>query len=143
MTSLDTPARTDLDKLRELLAHREHEIAVLRRRLDQVDSEARASDAAHAVTERAQQIELTEADTLNLELRRANAALVEKEAALHASEMQFRMLADAMPQMVWSARPDGYHDYYNRRWYEFTGVPEGSTDGEGWNGMFHPDDQAR
>ena len=40
-----------------------------------------------------------------------------------------------MPQMVWSTLPDGHHDYYNARWYEFTGVPEGSTDGEGWNGM--------
>ena len=45
--------------------------------------------------------------------------------------------------MVWVTRPDGYHEYYNRRWYEFTGVPDGSTDGEGWNGMFHPDDQER
>lgn len=53
----------------------------------------------------------------------------------------FRILTDAMPQMVWSTLPDGYHDYYNARWYEFTGVPAGSTDGEGWNGMFHPDDQ--
>ena len=52
-------------------------------------------------------------------------------------------IADAMPQMVWSTRPDGFHDYYNARWYEFTGVPEGSTDGEAWNGMFHPDDQER
>jgi PAS domain S-box-containing protein len=46
-----------------------------------------------------------------------------------------------MPQMVWVTRPDGFHEYYNLRWYEFTGVPLGSTDGEGWNGMFHPDDQ--
>lgn len=53
----------------------------------------------------------------------------------------FRILTDAMPQMVWSTLPDGYHDYYNARWYEFTGVPAGSTDGEGWNGMFHPADQ--
>jgi PAS domain S-box-containing protein len=45
--------------------------------------------------------------------------------------------------MVWSTLPDGYHDYYNARWYDFTGVPPGSTDGEGWNGMFHPDDQER
>ena len=59
------------------------------------------------------------------------------------SEAQFRAIADSMPQMVWSTLPDGFHDYYNARWYEFTGVPEGSTDGEGWNGMFHPDDQAR
>ncbi|QUT05236.1 PAS domain-containing protein [Sphingobium phenoxybenzoativorans] len=63
--------------------------------------------------------------------------------ALSDSETKFRTLADAMPQMVWSTLPDGYHDYYNARWYEFTGMPEGSTDGEGWNGMFHPDDQDR
>jgi PAS domain S-box-containing protein len=43
--------------------------------------------------------------------------------------------------MVWSTLPDGYHDYYNARWYEFTGVPLGSTDGESWNGMFQPDDR--
>jgi PAS domain S-box-containing protein len=62
---------------------------------------------------------------------------------LDEQETKFRVLADAMPQMVWSTLPDGFHDYYNARWYEFTGVPENSTDGEGWNGMFHPDDQDR
>ncbi len=36
---------------------------------------------------------------------------------------------------------DGYHDYYNPRWYEFTGMPDGSTDGEGWNAIFHPAEQ--
>jgi PAS domain S-box-containing protein len=62
---------------------------------------------------------------------------------LAESEQRFRTLADTMPQMVWSTLPDGFHDYYNARWYEYTGMPEGSTDGEGWNGMFHPDDQER
>lgn len=61
--------------------------------------------------------------------------------ALSQSRAQLQVLTDAMPQMVWSTRPDGFHDYYNARWYEFTGVPAGSTDGEAWNGMFHPDDQ--
>jgi PAS domain S-box-containing protein len=65
------------------------------------------------------------------------------EEALAASEAGFRVLADSMPQMVWSTRPDGFHDYFNARWYEFTGVPEGSTDGDAWNGVFHPDDQER
>ncbi|PTS90666.1 histidine kinase [Sphingomonas sp. HMWF008] len=64
-------------------------------------------------------------------------------AAISDSEIRFRTLADTMPQMVWSTLPDGFHDYYNARWYEFTGVPAGSTDGEGWNDMFHPDDQER
>lgn len=63
--------------------------------------------------------------------------------ALTESHNRFRVLADSMPQMVWSTLPDGYHDYYNARWYEFTGMPEGSTDGAEWNGMFHPDDQER
>jgi PAS domain S-box-containing protein len=65
------------------------------------------------------------------------------EAELRASEAKFQTIADTMPQMVWSTRPDGFHDYYNARWYEFTGVPAGSTDGEAWNGMFHPEDQER
>lgn len=73
-------------------------------------------------------------------LRRSNA---ETHRELGDSEARFRVLADAMPQMVWSTRPDGYHDYYNARWYEFTGMPAGSTDGEAWNGMFHPEDQDR
>lgn len=41
---------------------------------------------------------------------------------------RFRQLADFMPQMVWTARPDGYLDYYNKRWYEFTGFREGYGD---------------
>ncbi len=63
------------------------------------------------------------------------------EAARHATEDRLRAITDALPQIVWSTRADGFHDYYNRRWYEFTGMPDGSTDGDGWNGLFHPDDQ--
>jgi PAS domain S-box-containing protein len=65
------------------------------------------------------------------------------EEALAASEAGFRVLADSMPQTVWSARPDGFHDYFNARWYEFTGAPEGSTDGDGWNNVLHPEDRER
>jgi PAS domain S-box-containing protein len=62
---------------------------------------------------------------------------------LKASEERFRILADSMAQMIWVTRADGFHEYYNKQWYDFTGVPEGSTDGDEWNGMFHPDDQER
>ena len=64
-------------------------------------------------------------------------------AALRESEAKFRTIADAMPQMVWSTLPDGYHDYYNQQWYAYTGVPYGSTNGDGWNGIFHADDSER
>lgn len=59
------------------------------------------------------------------------------------NERRFEAIANSIDQMIWSTRPDGFHDYYNDRWYEFTGVPYGSTDGEEWNGMFHPDDRER
>lgn len=75
-----------------------------------------------------------------LSLRRSH-AITKRE--LGDTEARFRVLTDAMPQMVWSARPDGFHDYYNARWYDFTGMEPGSTDGEGWNDMFHPDDRQR
>lgn len=73
--------------------------------------------------------------------RLLEAELIAAKDALRESDARFDTLADALPHMVWSTLPDGYHDYYNARWYEFTGVPAGSTDGEAWNGMFHPDDQ--
>lgn len=82
---------------------------------------------------------------MELEGRRRDRDMIAKQrldaAAVADSDRMFRTLADTMPQMVWSTLPDGYHDYYNARWYEYTGVPVGSTDGAAWNGMFHPDDQ--
>ena len=78
-----------------------------------------------------------------IETRRIREDVTSREADLAASERRFRVMTAAMPQMVWTALPDGFHDFYNDRWYEFTGVPVGSTDGESWNGMFHPADRER
>ncbi|HMD48782.1 MAG TPA: PAS domain S-box protein [Bryobacteraceae bacterium] len=62
------------------------------------------------------------------------------QAALLASEARFRQLADAMPQIVWTARPDGYLDYYNERWYEFTGFSRDTYGDMSWEPILHPDD---
>ncbi|TYQ21494.1 UNVERIFIED_ORG: PAS domain S-box-containing protein [Zoogloea ramigera] len=64
-------------------------------------------------------------------------------AALRESEARFRIITEAMPQMVWSNRPDGYNDYHNEQWHGFTGAPRNATDGHRWSEMFHPDDRAR
>ena len=63
------------------------------------------------------------------------------EAALQESELRLRAITDTMPQIVWSTRADGYHDYYNRRWYELTGRRPDQNPGEGWAPALHPDDQ--
>lgn len=62
------------------------------------------------------------------------------ERALRESEERFRHLADAMPQIVWTANPDGYIDYYNERWYAFTGLPRGVGGDPSWEPVLHPDD---
>ena len=54
------------------------------------------------------------------------------EVNLRDSERQFRQLADAMPQIVFAATPDGHVDYFNKRWYEYTGTPEGEVGFESW-----------
>jgi PAS domain S-box-containing protein len=54
-----------------------------------------------------------------------------------------RQLADALPQIVWITRPDGRHLYYNRRWYEYTGLPIDHGADEKWDHLFHPDDLER
>jgi len=69
-------------------------------------------------------------------LRRAVADGKQAEDAL-------RQLADAMPQLVWMARPDGYHDYFNGHWYEYTGLGAGESLGDGWASALHPDDLVR
>ena len=83
------------------------------------------------------------ADQVALDFARKRVKLEAQRAATTSvlDSSQVRLFIDAIPQIVWSARPDGHHDFFNARWYEFTGTPAGSTDGEEWVGVFHPDDQ--
>ena len=65
-----------------------------------------------------------------------------KEArdALRESENQFRQIADSMPQLVWVTRPDGHVEWWNQRWYSYTGTTLEQTGGDGWATRFHEDD---
>ncbi|MDG2571190.1 PAS domain-containing protein, partial [Vibrio parahaemolyticus] len=56
------------------------------------------------------------------------------------TETQFAVLAESLPQLVWSSRPDGSIDYVNRRWREFTGLSSEQLLGNGWEAAVHPDD---
>ncbi|SFI08254.1 hypothetical protein SAMN05421753_105153 [Planctomicrobium piriforme] len=65
------------------------------------------------------------------------------EDALRESEARFRLIADTMPQIAWVTRPDGYHEYYNRRWYDYIGVDFEKSKGDQWADPLHPDDRER
>lgn len=65
------------------------------------------------------------------------------EENLRRSEQEFRSMAEAMPQIVWATRPDGWNTFFNQKWVDYTGLTMEESHGHGWNKPFHPDDQQR
>ncbi len=63
--------------------------------------------------------------------------------ALKSSEQQLQQLSDFVPQIVWSTDSDGRHDFFNKQWYQFTGISSEETKAAGWKGALHPDDYGR
>ena len=70
-------------------------------------------------------------------------ALRDREEALRDAERareRFRFMAESMPQKIFTARPSGDMDYFNRQWTEFTGLPFEQIKNWGWTQFVHPDD---
>ncbi len=61
------------------------------------------------------------------------------EERLRESEIQLRTLADAVPQLVWMAEPDGHIFWYNQRWYDYTGTSPEQMAGWGWQSVHDPE----
>lgn len=70
--------------------------------------------------------------------------LTMQEAVANAArdgEIQFKTLAEAIPQIVWTADANGETTYINQRWYEMTGTAKGTGKGSEWMEVVHPDDR--
>ncbi|MEI6709192.1 MAG: PAS domain S-box protein, partial [Methylococcales bacterium] len=63
--------------------------------------------------------------------------------ALSASEKEFRLLAESMPQIVWITSDDGECIYLNQQWVDYTGLSLEESYGHNWSNALHPDDQQR
>src|SRR5258706_4024121 len=63
------------------------------------------------------------------------------EGELRESEHRWRSLTEALPQLVWTATPDGACDYFSTQWTDHTGVPERALLGWSWLETLHPDDR--
>jgi PAS domain S-box-containing protein len=61
---------------------------------------------------------------------------VQAEESVRRRESEFRTLTEAIPQMVWTARPDGVVDYFNPRWFEYTGQTPANV---AWEEAVHPE----
>jgi PAS domain S-box-containing protein len=83
---------------------------------------------------------------INEELKALNEQL-EQKVRTRTEELEklaahYKFMSDAIPQIVWSAKPDGRTDYLNKTWYTFTGQDERQTDTNDWRSLIHPDDLA-
>ncbi len=72
---------------------------------------------------------------------RAATERLRAEGARRASEEQFRVFAEAVPNQIWAARADGYLYWFNQQVYAYNGLNPGELDGtEVWGSLLHPDD---
>ena len=78
-----------------------------------------------------------------LEQRKLREAERKSREALKASEEQYRALADSIPQIVWTPRPNGEIEYINRRAQEYVGLAVANPAGFAWEQVIHPDDLPR
>jgi PAS domain S-box-containing protein len=78
----------------------------------------------------------------NRQLKEQAERLHEQEVASleRSSAERYRQLADAMPQIVWTADIDGGATYFNRRWFEYTGIRAEDAGPNVWQLVVHPDD---
>jgi PAS domain S-box-containing protein len=65
------------------------------------------------------------------------------EQALTESQQHYRALAESLPHLVWTCRPDGYCDFLSSQWVDYTGRPAAEQVGYGWAEQLHPDDGDR
>jgi PAS domain S-box-containing protein len=78
-----------------------------------------------------------------IERFRLQQQIAQQQSALAISERRYQILLEAIPQMVWSADPDGRLQYANRRWFEYTGLAVEEAAPLGWDRLLHPDDAER
>jgi PAS domain S-box-containing protein len=76
--------------------------------------------------------------------RRAEKQYLEKRIAdkvqeLELSQHSMRLLFDSMPQLGWTSRADGFREFYNKGWYDYTGTTEETMLGWGWQTVHDPD----
>ena len=55
------------------------------------------------------------------------------------NDQHLRDLIDGIPELAWTAKADGFIDFYNRRWYQYTGTTPAQMQGWGWKAVHHPD----
>ena len=98
--------------------------------------------SAHTELEAKVRERTTELGAANRALKRQIDEGRKTENELARSMQRYRFVTDSVPQIVWTARPDGVLDYLNRRFHEYSGMTVEDSRKWGWKPSIHPDDLA-
>lgn len=63
------------------------------------------------------------------------------EQAERASEERLRTISDNVPQLIWTNDAEGAANYFNKRWFDYTGLSREESFGLGWQAIVHPEDK--
>src|SRR5947209_7919192 len=95
----------------------------------------RRAPAFHPVSRQA----IWRVDAAGARMADVNHRAPEKPAEAGPTEADLRHLADAISQLAWIADGSGAIFWYNRRWYDYTGMTADEMRGRGWVKVHHPD----
>jgi PAS domain S-box-containing protein len=74
-------------------------------------------------------------------LRAENAERSEAETRAREAEQELRLTVDSVPALIARYRPDGFMDFRNKNWREYTGLSRDNSEGRRWGSALHPDDE--
>ncbi|MES2447307.1 MAG: ATP-binding protein [Bacteroidota bacterium] len=125
------------EKLQQVLYKQEQETATINEELSAANEELGSLNEEYMATNE----ELTDSryrlELLNNELeQRVNM----RTKALLQSQNKLRQMMESLPQIAWTNKADGEVDFYNKRWFEYTGLDFEQTKAWGWKEVIHPDD---
>ena len=73
-------------------------------------------------------------------LDRVRAFRKSDRATARERELYFQTMADAIPEIIWTADPNGMDDFFNQRCFDYTGLTLEQLRGASWQAIIHPDD---
>src|ERR1700710_641021 len=104
-------------------------------------AQRRATVLLHRVRDE-QQVTVQELQTLNDALSAENAERKRAEERAGRAERELRLIVDTIPVLAVRYRPDGFMDFRNQTWRDYTGLSQDNVEGQRWGGALHPDDVA-
>jgi PAS domain S-box-containing protein len=116
------------------------EIKRLQKRIDDLVSVLAQRTAELAATNQELRWEIGERKKIGEQMLQSESALEKASDEIKKSEAELRQVVEAIPTEAWSTRPDGYCDFLNQRWLEYTGLTADQAQGWGWGAAIHPDD---